>query len=756
VPSVRQRVFFAFFLCSGFCGLLYEVVWTRLALARFGVTTTIVSVVLSVFMLGLALGSWASGSHRLLRWLRTGRRFLRAYALVEVAIGSGAFAVPYLFDRGRELLLRTGQTDSGIYHLVSGLLLGGALLPWATLLGATFALAMGALRVFDEAGYGRRKAGFSYLYVANVLGAALGSVVTAVALIELFGFRGTLFIAAAVNASVGLAAWLVSRAPEAAEDVPLAAPTLSLYVGEDSRRGAADPLEGRGALAVLFATGFVSMAMELIWTRLFSYHLGTFVYAFAAILAVYLVSTFLGSQAYRRTVARGGTGRPEVVCAILGGLSILPLLFADPRLVPSALADGFIKAPWAALGIAPLCAALGYLTPLLVDRWGAGHPGYAARAYGVNVLGCVLGPLAAGYLLLPALGERPALVALAGALLAVGLWVVLGARRRIPGPALARRFAGSLAAVVVLGALCNTYAEAVPRPALVRRDTTATVVAYGTGMEKRLLVNGVGITRLTTVTKVMAHLPLALADRPRRALVICFGMGTTTRALASWGIEVTAVELVPSVPPMFDFFFPDREAVLGSGRVRVEVDDGRRFLDRVRASYDVITLDPPPPIAAAGSSLLYSREFYQAVKRRLVPGGLLQQWIWTDDPATLAAAARALEDEFPHVVAFASPLSLGTHFIASAAPISVPSAAALTARLPAAARADLVEWLPGQTPESILAGLLARRRTPEEIIAACPAMPALTDDRPANEYFLLRMLFGARCQTGTVSGLGTR
>ena len=83
----------------------------------------------------------------------------------------------------------------------------------------------------------------------------------------------------------------------------------------------------------------------------------------------------------------------------------------------------------------------------------------------------------------------------------------------------------------------------------VLRDNTATVIATGEGMTKRLLVNGVGITYLTPMTKVMAHFPLAFLDHaPRNALVVCFGMGTTYRSLMSWNIATTAVELVPSVP----------------------------------------------------------------------------------------------------------------------------------------------------------------------------------------------------------------
>jgi spermidine synthase len=745
--SARERAFFVFFLCSGFCGLLYEVVWTRLALASFGVTTTIVSVVLSVFMLGLALGAWASGAGGPMRRLGTGRRFLRAYALVELGIGTGAFAIPFLFAIERELLLGIAETNSQIYHLLSAVLLSLAALPWATLLGATYALAMGALRAAAATeGGDPHESSFSYLYVANVLGATLGTVVTALVLIEVAGFRGTLAVAAAVNATIAVFAWRLARDPAFAGAVEIAPDPREAPVAAEAQPRSTHPFEGNGALAILFITGFVSMAMELVWTRLFSYQLGTFVYAFAIILAAYLLATYFGSRAYRRAVDAGRRGRAEIVCMLLGGMSLLPLLSADPRLGPRSLTDGYVRNPWVILGIVPLCVGLGYLTPMLVDRFGGGHPGRAARAYGVNVLGCILGPLLAGYVLLPNLGERSSLVLLAVALLLMGLWTLV----RLRGPAsprgLAAAFVASAGALAVLGGLCQTYVDGVGPPAQMRRDTTATIIASGTGMTKGLLVNGVGITVLTTVTKVMAHLPLALVPEPHRALVICFGMGTTFRSLASWGIDVTAVELVPSIPKMFGFFFADADKVLSSPLVHIEIDDGRRFLDRTRESFDVVTLDPPPPMAAAGSSMLYSRELYQAVKRRLAPRGVLQQWVWSEDKLIVAAAARALKDEFPYVVAYRSSVGIGLHFLASMEPISVPSGSALAARLPPLARADLAEWLEGgQTPEALFTALLGKPLSVNDLIAACPGAPALTDDHPLNEYFLLRLLFGGSC-----------
>jgi spermidine synthase len=160
-------------------------------------------------------------------------------------------------------------------------------------------------------------------------------------------------------------------------------------------------------------------------------------------------------------------------------------------------------------------------------------------------------------------------------------------------------------------------------PSEVRRDHVATVTAFGEGMNRRLLVNGAGMTSLTPITKVMAHLPLAVNNGAKSGLVICFGMGTTFRSMHSWGIDATVVELSRSVTESFGFFCPDFQDVIGDAKDHIVVDDGRRYLLRGNRKFDVITVDPPPPIEAAASSLLYSTEFYDVVKAHLEPNGIL-------------------------------------------------------------------------------------------------------------------------------------
>jgi len=458
------------------------------------------------------------------------------------------------------------------------------------------------------------------------------------------------------------------------------------------------------------------------------------VYAFAAILVSYLLATFMGSRRYRIEASRRSPSRAVGLWTVLTLLSLFPLALIDER---SLRIGWIVRATLLVLSIVPFCAALGYLTPLVIDAYAGGSARRASRAYAANVIGCILGPLCAGWILLPTLGERGASAALALVLLAIGAWAA--ARAAHDRGALTRfSICAAIAAAVALGT--RTYAETV-NGGVVMHDETATVVASGSGMAKELTVNGIGMTGLTTITKVMAHLPMAQLDRPPRAVLdICFGMGTTFRSLAAWDVDVTAVDLVPSVPAEFGYFHADADAVRRRPHTRIVVDDGRRFLDRTRAQYDVVTIDPPPPLPAAGSSLLYSREMYEAARHRLVPGGILHQWSPVMERSVVSSITQALAGEFRYLRVFVSIDGWGYHFLASDAPIPRLSARDLTQRLSEAARRDLVEWKPDQSPESLFALLLSREVDPATLVRPELRLGPVTDDHPTNEYFLVRTL----------------
>ena len=718
------RWYFGFFFVSGFCSILYELVWLRLAMAQFAVTTALISIVLSVFMIGLGVGSWGAG--RYLRGGKTSIPALRLYAFTELLIGISAIVVSRELIWGRMLL---EKLDAGIplpvteYYIAAGLCIALTLVPWCACMGATFPFAMAAIQQTFSSQSARS---FSYLYLANVLGAVAGAAVPLL-LIELCGFSGTLHVGELLNFCLAATAFAISLGRKQQDEEHTQAASLSLPP--------VPPLASRSQVwsyFLLFATGFTSMGVEVVWIRLFTPALGTVVYAFAAILGLYLGATYVGSLIYRR--GRFDTHAPSNLFLTLLAISVLlPLLVCDPRVQ-------MIK-PLRVAGILPFSLAVGLITPMVLDRFSQGDPDRAGRGYAINIAGCVLGPLVSGFLLLPLLGERFTLLAFALP------WIVASFRGR-QNPATAETFSRSIIRPLLASAisLVLVYAtrsfESQFTPREVRRDSTATVTAIGASrFEKRLLVNGIGMTVLTPITKMIAHLPLAFLPRqPKNALVICFGMGTTYRSMLSWGVHSTAVELVPSVVSEFPFFHADADQLLRSRLSRVVIDDGRFYLERSKEQFDVIAIDPPPPVEAAGSSLLYSKEFYSVAKLHLAPDGILQQWFPMDarDPTITASVAKSLRESFPYVRAFRSIEGWGCHFLASNSQLPPLSAADLAGRLPPAAVADLLEWGPAPTAEQQFAGVLNQELSLDSLMAEDPGVPALQDDRPVNEYFILR------------------
>jgi spermidine synthase len=708
------------FLLSGFTALLYQTVWMRLALARFGVNTSVIATVLTVFMLGLTLGTVLAGRYVERAEARFGLHGLRLYGLAELAVGLGGWVVPSLFAWARGALLSLGAADSASYGAASTALIAVVLLPFCTAMGLTFPTAISFLRRAEAAG-GERKS-FSALYLANVLGALAGALLTPLVLIEAFGFLATSYAAACLNVLLACAALLAFR--RAALPAPATVSRAAALAPDPeaaTRRGA------------LFVTGFCTMGMEVLWTRIYPPYIGTFVYSFAGILATYLVATSVGSAAYRRLRDREASASLGILWPWLSVASLLPLLTASVGFaVPAPLRI--------VVGLAPFCALLGYLTPSLVDREAGDDPARLGRAYGLNLLGCVLGPIVAGFLLIPVFGNRVSALLLAAPLF---LFLLPAPIRKVGNP-LVKLGAVALGAAVFFST--TLFEDVYPREQ-VRNDRAATTVAAGKGLGKILYVNGVGMTCMAPITKMMAHFPAAhLSREPERrldALVICFGIGTTFRSLASWGANVTAVELIPSVPSLFGFYFPEGPAlVAGSGgRLRIEIDDGRRFLDRSREQYDMIAVDPPPPVEAAASSLLYTKEFYASAIPRLKTGGILQAWLPGADRDTVAAVTEAILESFPHVRVFRSRGDGGYEhlFLASMQPIPRLTERELLLRMPEAAAWDMMEWQNIPAIEYLRA-MLNVEVSPESAFVDGSRMKtaAIRDDRPVNEFFFMR------------------
>ncbi len=292
--------YFAFFFFSGFCSLLYELIWLRLTVAQYGVTIAMTSIVLSVFMAGMGAGSWIAGAIARRYGSRPSWSPLRLYAAAEAhhrlrfAHGSSRIALrpPSASIPNARVVERSIQFFIGnLLYLASGALVAVTLIPWCACMGATVPLAMWAIRSESRPEASRS---FSFLYTANVIGAMAGAIIPIV-LIELFGFNGTLRIGACLNFAIAAGAFALSfryRRPSA-ETVAQPAATAAV---------ASQPVAQNGSrvMMLLFFTGFATMGMEVIWFRLYTAFVGPLVYSFALILASYLAATVMGARMYRR------------------------------------------------------------------------------------------------------------------------------------------------------------------------------------------------------------------------------------------------------------------------------------------------------------------------------------------------------------------------------------------------------------------------------------------------------------------------
>jgi spermidine synthase len=714
------------FLLSGFCSLLYQTVWLRVAVARFGVNAPIIASVLSVFMLGLGLGNLLGSRYQ--AHLNTTRLLtgLRGYALLELVVSMGGLLVPAMMSYGASAILSVPMTN-GAYFVLCFLIILIVLVPFCAAMGATFPV---ALSFFGNSEESQNTSRFSQLYFANVSGAIYGAVVPAFVALEWLGFQKTIYLAVAANWLIALLVWNAVPAIKPSKDFDTAFRSTGSFLYREP-----------WVLAELFVLGMCSLALEVIWARTYVFFAGAVVYSFAFILAMYLAFTALGTNFYRRRLAGGNFDIAKLWIG-LAPAALLVLASIHPALEIAPMLRIFI-------GVAPISFLLGVVTPSLIDKCTHSEPYKVSIAYTFNLAGCIVGPLVAGFLIIPSWGNRVASYLVAIAFLMTSLFHQFLEKRKNPTKPVRLKFA-LFAALAVSGMIVvlDKPLESRFANAQVLYDHTATVIASGSGMEKGLIVEGAHMTSLSVMTKMFAHVPLAFLDHePEQGAVICFGMGTTFRSMTMWKIRTTAVELVPSVPKFFPFFFPDAPEILERPNATILIDDGRRFLSRGTEKFDVIVADPPPPVESVSSGLLYSVEFYEIVKKRLKANGIFGTIILSSDSQNLFSMVMALKQSFRYVRLFEP---YGEHniyqVVASESPIPNRNAEELTRRMPEDSKKDLTEWIdstPRWFPDTVQ-GMYQQLLDTEIDIAdflgkhePWQRIP-LTDDKPVNEYFFLR------------------
>ena len=417
---MRARVL-AFFFVSGLCGLLYEVVWIRVAGTVIGNTTHAVGTVVGVFMGGLALGGWWGGRQA---DRRTGGKLLALYAMLEGGVALAAVAVPLLIGASEPLFRFLWSAVPSLYGILRVILVGVLLLVPTTLMGATLPVLSRFLSSsIDAAG---REAGRAY--AINTLGGVLGTLAAGFWLVPDLGLRATTIVAAMLNLAISAASWKLSRGREG--DLIAAPP--------------AEPAPPLLPLPAAALSGFASLLCEIAWTRSLVLAIGSTVHAFTLILTAFILGLALGSAAAATLLPRlrNLSVSLAVVQMAIGVLAIalLPALGDLPlRIAPRAdemhrdygsmLAT---QAGFIALFVLAPALFMGAVFPIAI-RWAAGPRRSVGRSVGAvytaNTLGSIAGSLAASFALVPTVGLA-ATVKIA-ATVNLGLAVVLSGRRWI-------------------------------------------------------------------------------------------------------------------------------------------------------------------------------------------------------------------------------------------------------------------------------------------------------------------------------------
>ncbi|MBP7147137.1 MAG: fused MFS/spermidine synthase [Acidobacteria bacterium] len=737
---------------TGAAALADEVAWTRWLTLALGSGSRATIVVLATFMAGLGVGSWLGG--RIAdAWPR---RALRLFAAAEALVaGWTLLSIPLL---GRWLPAWAGAlaqaTGTGPLPTWARVALAVvALAPPTVLMGATLPIL--ARWIADARLLPGRSIGA--LYTANTLGGAAGTLLATFVLIDAWGLSRTVLVAALADLLVAGLVFLAARRATPAPAPGRTAPSAG-------RTPAADPGVPFAATATAFlASGLVGLGLEVAFHRALAIVVGSTVYAFAVMLAAFLVGIAAGSAIASRLADRGA--RPAAALAIvLGGLGLgtgLVLRLLDAAFVPlgraGARLPGLSGWPYSFelagcfASLLPATLMLGCAVPL-VARLCAPDPERLARrfglAYALNTAGSVAGAVLAGAVLVPALGTagtmRALVLAAALAGVAVAAWALpRPARTR---PLLAAGALGLAGLAVSWGAdpvRATLLEDIAGRRALAFREGPVQTIAVVEDDNEqqlrflRLITNRTSLTGTHVYAqrymRLLGHLPVLWSADPRRALVICLGTGMTASAVAAHPEirQLDIAEISPEVVDVAPLFDEASGRVLADPRVRLFVEDGRHVLLASPTPWDVITLEPPPP-RESGVVSLYTTEFYELCRRRLAPGGVVAQWIplhsHTLDEVRLLV--RSFLDAFPHAAGF---LPVERELIVLGAEKPLVADPGLLARRMAPARVQReLARIGFDEPADLLATALFDRAALERLAANSPAA---TDDRPRIEYF---------------------
>ncbi len=654
------------FAGSGCSALIYEIVWFQLLQLAIGSTSVSMGVLLATYMGGLCLGSVA------LPRLKLRQHPLRVYAALEAGIAvCGLLTLAVL-----PLVVRV--YFAGAAHGLGGMLLRGlvcaiCLLPPTALMGAS----LPAIVRWTE-GSPRAATSWGLLYGGNTVGAVFGCLLAGFYLLRMYNTTTGTLVAAAINLAVAgisfAAAARIPRVMKAEEEGQTPQePVRAVDASEDGSRWpiyVTIALSGAGALGA-----------EVVWTRLMGYLLGVTVYNFSVILAVFLIGLALGSLAgswiLRSASPRAALGWCQILLA--AGIAWTAYMISDS--LPFWPIDPMLTLnPWHMFQLDMVRCLWAILPPALL--WGASFPLACAAAarpgedpgrvvggiYAANTLGAIAGALLTSLALIPWIGaqqtERLLLIVAA----ASGLFTLIPHFRRTQsrlGPAaLVAAMAGAIALLSLIHPIPGkliAYGRKLMTSSgdvVYVREGRNSTVAISKWPDGSTEVDVNGHVEATTepfdmkLQRTVGHLPGVLQKAPRSVLGIGFGAGVSAGTFTTYPTieKITICEIEPVIPPTSSQYFGKEDyRVFYNPKTHMVWDDARHYLMTTTEKFDIIASDPLD-VFAKGTAALYSREYFEAVKRRLNPGGMFSLYVplYESDEQTVRSEIATFFEAFPN------------------------------------------------------------------------------------------------------------
>jgi spermidine synthase len=733
-PDRTQRsVLFGLFFLSGAAALIYQTAWHRLLGLFAGADTIAAALVVGAFLLGLGIGSLAAGLYadRLSR-----RAALLAFALCEVGIALYAVASPWLYY---DVIYRELLPWSASRGVIFAVVFAGLL--WPTfLMGCSLPFLSKAV-VNEIAGSAQL---IGRLYGLNTLGAGVGAFVGGWYLIGTLGFDKAVYVGAALNLVVAAGGLLLARGIGRKEDGNTRPKLRRRY---DSDSG----IVWRWSLLV-FISGFLIVALQIVWYRLIGVLLQSNGYSFSLVLSVFLMGDAAGLLVGARAIDRIADPRRffflmqglATALALAGawfiywaiGADVLPSTFVDRDIMSGNTADVMLIALLLLIVVLPASFIMGFSFPVVqkavqrdIDRLGQ-RVGLVQLA---NIVGNSAGSLVAGLLLLDLLGTAGTLLLL----VAIGLgFAVL---QIVAAPS--TRWVYPPAILLALGLLFfppdrdfwRRLHGLSTEPAIVAEDKTGlSLLKMSNDQDGRLYIQGHSQSRLPfdTVHIFLGAIGTLTHAAPKRVLVIGSGTGGTPYA-AGLHPDTDRVRVIEIVAPVIDTLhrYVDGkgrsgvDALLTNPKFEIVIADGRHALALDDTRYDVIQADAILPKTAL-SGLLNSQEFFRQVKSKLAPGGIYVQW------APTGRTTETFRSVFPYVTMMHPallgsdrPIPLDRHKLLAMLARPEIDTHLTSARVD---RAELLKWFADKKIEVLNDGKTVAAPSPN------------TDFFPRDEYYLNR------------------